>query len=240
MYKILKSFRQDLSIIFIISISLIFIMEFFLTRIPEIFDGGATLGIIILKICYSIMASIIFYFFAVHLKEYKKRNQILPLLNKYLKNLKSIKNVWLSELYFIATFQSKGKLDWPGEEALITNYFPSSEEIKKLAKYTPLNETRSAVDKNWIYRTYRIKNQIETLCEEILRLDIYLKPDEISLIMELKTCDLFSKIAIHKFSLDSGNNIANENISFLCPELESFLNLFEKIEKEIILETKKG
>lgn len=239
MYKILKTFRQDLYILFIISVSLILIMEFFLTNIPEFFYGGVTLGIIILKICYSIMASIIFYFFAIHLKDYKKRNQISPLLNAYFKKLKSIKNVWLSELYFIATIQSKGELDWPGLESLIKDYFPSSEEIKKLAEFTPLNVTRSS-DINWVYRIDRLKNQIETLCEEILRLDIYLKANEISLIMELKTCELFSKITVHKFSLDNNKIITNENISFLLPELESFLNLFKKIETEIMLEIDKG
>src|SRR5699024_6406942 len=96
---------------------------------------------------------------------------------------------------------------------------------------TPLHTTR-APEKNWIERINRLKNEIQPLCEEILRLDNNLKAIEILLIGQLKVCELFSKISMHKLSIDAGNNIANEDIGFIEPELQSFLNLFEKLEIE--------
>jgi hypothetical protein len=178
------------------------------------------------------MASIIFYFFAVHLKENKKRNQILPLFISHLEKLKLLKNIWLSELYFVASFSNKGKIEWPSKNGFIEDHYPSVLEIETLAKCTPLYTTR-AKEKNWIERTNILKNEIQPICKEILLLDNNLKANEILLIGQLKVCDLFSKISIHKLTLDSGNNIANKDLLFIEPELRSFLNIFKELEKEI-------
>ncbi|WP_281234746.1 hypothetical protein [Flavobacterium gelatinilyticum] len=232
MIKNLKNFRKDLYLLFSISISIIIFMESYLIDIPEIINGGYVIGLIILKICYSIMASIIFYFFAVHLKENKKRSHISPLLISHLEKLKSLKEVWLSELYFIASVSNREQINWPSETGIIKDYYPSISEIELLAKCTPLNSTR-ANEKNWIERTNRLKNEIQPICEEILKLDSNLKANEILLIGQLKVCDLFSKISLHKLNLDSGTIIANDNLLFIEPEIQNFLNLFEKIEKEL-------
>lgn len=231
MIKNFKNFRKDLYFLFALSVIIILAIESYLIDIPEIIKGGYVAGIIILKICYSIMASIIFYFFAVHLKENKKRNQILPLLTSHLEKLKFLKNVWLSELYFVASFSKKGRIEWPSKTGLITDYYPTVLEIETLAQCTPLYQTR-AKEKNWIDRTYRLKNEILPLCEEILKLDNNLKPIEILLIGQLNVCDLFSKISQYKILIDS-NNIANEDLRLIEPELQSFLILFKELEGEI-------
>lgn len=232
MIQNLKNFRKDLYLLFALSVFIILLIEFYLINIPEIIRGGYVIGLIALKICYSIMASIFFYFFAVHLKENRKRNQILPLLISHVEKLKSLKNIWLSELYFVASF-SNIKIEWPSNTGLITDHYPSNSVIKELAESTPLNTTR-ATEKNWIERTNRLKEEIQPLCEEILRLDNNLKANEIYIIGKLKVCDLFSKIKFHKLGLDSGIIIANDNLSFIEPELQDFFDLFKKLEAEFV------
>ncbi|MEP6806566.1 MAG: hypothetical protein ABI892_18710 [Flavobacterium sp.] len=231
MIKKIKNFRKDLYLIFVLSLIVIISIESYLINIPEKIIGGYIAGLIILKLCYSIVASVIFYFFAVHLKESKKRDQILPLLISHLEKLKFLKNAWLSELYFVASFSKKGWIDWPGTKGLITNYYPTVIEIETLARCTPLYETR-AKEKNWIERTYRLKNEILPICEEILKLDNNLKPIEILLIGQLNVCDLFSKISQYKLLMDS-EIIGNEDLRLIEPELKSFLILFKNLEAEI-------
>lgn len=233
MIKTLTSFRRDLYLIFALSLMTILFIELFLNKIPEFFSGGELIGTIVLKLCYSIMASVIFYFFAIHLKESRKRNQISDLLSAYLQKMIALKNGWMSELYFIACFHSKGEVDWPKNQgATITNFYPTEKEIEKLAKFTPLHETRSK-EKNWIERIDKLQIEIQILCKSILVLDNNLKANEIRLIGELSTCDLFTKISFYKSKHDS-NEIANDNISFIKSELKSFFNLVEKIEKQVI------
>ncbi len=237
MLKSLKTFRQDFYILLLVSLVIIFIMEIYSIQETEIFKGAEIVGAVVLKLCYSIMASIVFYFFSVHLREEKKRKQILNLLINHFDKLKSLKDVWFSELYFIAYNKSKGELDWPSKDSFVENYYPSSEEIAIIARCTPLTLTRSG-DLNWIDRINTLKNEIQPLCEEIFLLSNNLKGNEISLIGQLKTCQLFLKISVYKFRSDEGVIIANENLSFIEPELVNFLSLFKEIELNIIKKIK--
>lgn len=237
MFKNLKTFRQDFYFLFVVCLVIILVIQIYLIHISEIFEGAEIVGIIVLNLCYSIMASIVFYFFSAHIPEERRRKQILYLLINHLDKLKSLKNVWFSELYFIAYNKSKGELEWPDKNSFLEDYYPSSEEIAIVARCTPLTLTRSD-DANWIDRINRLKNEILPLCEEIFLLSNNLKGNEISLIGQLKTCQLFSKIAIYKFRLNEGIVIANDDLSFIEPELISFLNLFKEIEIDIIKKLK--
>lgn len=233
MLKAFTTFRFDLYIIFGFSLIVILTIELFLIKIPELFPGGEMIGKIVLKICYSMLASIIFYFIAIHLKETEKRKKIVGLLSIYLDKIIVLKNTWMSELYFIASSHSK-EIKWPqSQSGTITNYYPSVKEIEKLSEFIPFHKTRSH-EKDWIDRINRLQNAIQVLCKSILVLDNNLTANEISLIGELNSCDLFTKVSFHKSKQENGHEVANENISFIEPELQSFFKLIEKIEKEII------
>ncbi|MFD0965214.1 hypothetical protein [Pseudofulvibacter geojedonensis] len=233
MIKIFTSFRKDLYLLFIISLLFILSIELVLIEIPEFFNGGALFGKIFLKICYSILASITFYFFGIYLGEYRKRQQILPLLNSFLDKIKFTKNSLLSEMYFVAITQNNGEVDYPkdSKSGFVSNYYPTESEIKILANNIPTNKTRHK-DSDWIKRFYSLSKEILPICDSILILDTNLKASEISLISELKTCDLFSKIRMYNY--DFKGVIANDRITFLEPELIQFFNLFERIEKSMV------
>lgn len=50
-FRNITSVRKDLVIILFVAISVIFLIDFVLSDIPEIFKGGAKLGIIIYRLC---------------------------------------------------------------------------------------------------------------------------------------------------------------------------------------------
>jgi len=232
--KIITSFRKDLYVLFFISLIFIFLIETILIKIPEYFNGGALFGDVFLKICYSILASIIFYFFGVYLGEYRKRQQIQPLLNSFVDKMKFTKNSLLSEMYFIAITRNNGQVkDFPKntKSRFVEDHYPTEAQIKKIVNNIPINITRHK-DSDWIKRFYSLRSDVLPICDSILILDTNLKASEIRLIAELKTCDLFSKINMYNYNLDNGGKISNETLSFLEKELVNFFDIFERIENE--------
>lgn len=72
--KCIKSLRIEIKWGFRITLGLVLLIEFVLKRIPAPFIGFQIFGDIMLKLCYSFVASVIFYFINVHYpKELKKR-----------------------------------------------------------------------------------------------------------------------------------------------------------------------
>jgi len=57
-------------------------MEIYSIQETEIFKGAEIVGAVVLKLCYSIMASIVFYFFSVHLREEKKKKTNIEFIDK--------------------------------------------------------------------------------------------------------------------------------------------------------------
>lgn len=173
------------------------------------------------------------------IEQQNERSEIVGLLRKYTQRIKTIRDVLLFDMYFIAVTQNNGEVEWP--KSLIgssfENYYPHQDSIKKLTDNIPLNRI-SFEEKDWIYRLERVKTQTIPLCESTLKLSNYLNANETSLIGELMTCDLFLKLERHKKTLELGTKIANENISFLEPEIKQYLMLTERVDKEIIEKNK--
>ncbi|MDQ6471369.1 hypothetical protein RB619_11995 [Flavobacterium sp. LHD-80] len=82
MFENLKTFRQDFYILFVSSLAVILVMEIYLIHQPEIFKGAEIIGLIVLKLCYSIMASVVFYFFFRSLKRREEKKANIVFVNK--------------------------------------------------------------------------------------------------------------------------------------------------------------
>ncbi|CAM1349493.1 hypothetical protein [Tenacibaculum crassostreae] len=171
------------------------------------------------------------------IEQQNERLEIVSLLRKHTERIKAIRDILLFDMYFTAVTQNNGAVEWPKsiEGSSFENYYPDQDSIKKLTDNIPLNKIRFE-EKNWIYRLDRVKNQTIPLCESTLKLSNYLTANETSLIGQLMTCDLFAKLEDHKKTLESGTKIANENITFLEPEIREYLMLTEKVDKEILKE----
>ncbi len=76
LYKNFKTVRRELLTLLGLSLTVYFLIEFFLIDIPQLFSGGYKLGQFVGKICQSYISAFIFYFIVVHLKSEKDKRNI--------------------------------------------------------------------------------------------------------------------------------------------------------------------
>jgi len=74
----IKTIPKALNILAILTMACLGLKIFYFNNIPEAFDGGYEVGVIIEGLLASIIASYIFYLIVVHLKETKDKHIIYP------------------------------------------------------------------------------------------------------------------------------------------------------------------
>jgi hypothetical protein len=97
--NILRSVNQSVIIVFLSSLLFIAIYKFLLLRIEEYFVGASVMGEIFYEIALAIVASSIFYFVVVHLKDYHDKKIVQKILYHKLIRISNIKNMLLRELF---------------------------------------------------------------------------------------------------------------------------------------------
>lgn len=85
--KHVRSVRPVIGWIAGIAFVIVAAMELFLKKIPEKFEYGQESGEILYRICVSIVSSFIFYFFVVHLKAEKDKENISVYVAKKVKRI---------------------------------------------------------------------------------------------------------------------------------------------------------
>jgi len=150
--SLFTSFRKSLAIIFFVSVSLILFLDVVFKNASEIFSGGALLSDFIVRLGYSLIAATLFYFIAVHMKEYNSRKNVILVISSNIEQLIQLKDILLSELYFIAVTRNNGEVNWPENKiGTIKSYYPIQAEVQLLLKNVPLRKTHHPLD-NWISR----------------------------------------------------------------------------------------
>lgn len=132
---------KSLSIFAVFCLVVILIIDFSSFKIPELVEGTATRSeSLIYTLCISYIASYIFYFLNVYLKEKKERDSILPLIAN-------------DVILILVNNQSiiKALKQQPINSSLNDN--PTQEEFKELLKKVDPNENAPMFykDKSWIY-----------------------------------------------------------------------------------------
>lgn len=132
---------KSLSIFAVFCLVVILIIDFSSFKIPELVEGTATRAeSLIYTLCISYIASYIFYFLNVYLKEKKERDSILPLIAN-------------DVILILVNNQSiiKALKQQPINSSL--NDTPTQEEFKELLKKVDPNENAPMFykDKSWIY-----------------------------------------------------------------------------------------
>jgi len=231
--SLFTSFRKSLAIILIVSISVVILLDVVFKNSSEVFSGAALLSDFIVRLAYSFIAATLFYFIAVHMKEFNSRKNVSPVISSNIEQLIQLKEILLTELYHIAVTRNNGEVNWPeGQGATIKGYYPINSEIELLLKNVPLRKTRHSLD-NWIYRFDFFCKEMIPHCETILLFSSYLKADELRLIASLRSHKLISKIAMYTSNELHGLPIGNDEISFLNSEVESILIIFKEIELNV-------
>lgn len=121
MFKYLLSVRKDLMSIFLCSVFVILLMDFWLINIPEIFSGAHKIGQLIYRICLSYVSAFIFYFFVVHIKQQKE---------------KEILNIYISEKVSTIIHHAKGIVTSMSTSTniILKEDYPTKAEMDKMCR----------------------------------------------------------------------------------------------------------
>ena len=229
--KVLKSFKGSLKWVFFISVILIINFEFVFKFTPELFESGKEVAEIIVKLSYSLISASVFYFIAIHFDNFSSRSKVRPVIVDNLNQLIYQKNILLDEMYFIAITANNGEVQFPqGYKPPISNHYPSKEEVSKLLKNIPTQKTRSN-NSNWYIKLDSFCNNLIPHIDVCLLFTKYLNADEVLILAELRSLPIHAKLSEIRAQLNQGITFAEENLSFLESEIDSMLNLYEKIEK---------
>lgn len=220
--KLLKnilSIRKDLSYIFLLSISIILLIDFWLINIPEYFHGGKKIGELVYSICFSYISGFIFYFLVVHIKSQKDK-----------KNLYG----YISTKTLIIINQAKSLITVLKERTHVeTNEkYPSSEELHCIClaivpnSNAPITFVPNMNNGNWLQFIEYIKKMN---CESIDRIQSklqYLDSSFISLLAKIEDCGLFQIISQAVIMKPIGNS----DLIAYKPQLSEYLNLIKELE----------
>ena len=210
-----KTLRQELKTLLYFAVILIFLIEFILFDIPEIFPKANVLGNITLKFCYSYISALIFYFLVVHFKRQKEKRDYYKILNK---NISTIINQGKNLEHNLKRFSE-------------IEHFNSCEidDLRKvLSKINP-KELFQGVHYagvgyvHWYKHLYYESQKSKTNIDLIFKNSILLEAELISLLNEIYQCLLFSQLELFSAIFES---IGNENLESLS---ENFKDYFEKV-----------
>ena len=150
--NLIKTLRKDLSFLFLLSLSTVLAIDFWLGDIPELFKGGHTIGTIVEKICLSYISAFIFYFLVVHIKQQRDKKNIY--------NYVAIKS-----LSIIAYGQTIGRDLAKTANVEMKEYYPSKNELLEIcSKINPYSEAPTLMSwtgqkYNWFqfFENYRLQ-----------------------------------------------------------------------------------
>ncbi len=197
-----------------VSITIVFIIDFWLINIEECWQYGYEFGKIFRDICFSFITGFFFYLIVVVLKEYKDKDKLRSVWREYHTRICEEESNYKNILRRFSKRNSKGDADWTLEN--IT-------EICDVYRTHLSNNRESKI--TWI--DFSIKHRYNTLryIEGFRKSIIYPEAELISILAEIETCDLFYLL---------GNN-HNSNFSiiltYLPNEGDLILSYFAAVEK---------
>jgi hypothetical protein len=217
--KNLTSLRKDLLVLFIISLITIFIIDFWLINIPEIFKGGAILGKIFYKLSFSYVSAFIFYFLVVHLKNQNDK-----------KNLYS----YVAQLTIRIIEEAKGMLNKLSESSNITleSNYPSKSELNKIcSKINPNNQAplllnRNGEYANWIQFFEYHKIRSNEASNKILSKLQFLDSELVTKLAKIEDCGHFYLVS----NLVKILPIKCDNLIILETDLFSYFEMIKDLE----------
>jgi hypothetical protein len=176
--KSLLSIRRDVAFLSLLSAGLLFVKLTWLNAIPELFVGGHVLGLIAEAVLASFVASFIFYFVVVHLKEHQDKERIAPHVKR-----------WASRIVFNCTLQLNSIAHESGHDLK----FPNPDKTKltsALEKINPELEPPARLltpksSENWLEMMASCSEDTEMVAQNILRQALYINSNLVSIIIDI-------------------------------------------------------
>lgn len=209
-----KTLRLELKYILYICVFLIFLIEFILSDIPELFPKASIIGNVVLKLCYSYISALIFYFLVVHFKRQNEKRNYYKVLDRNL-------NVLLDQGISLSNTLKK-----ISQEEVFDNM--KLEDLKSvLQKIDPNTDFPNFIDIligriNWfkylLFQSQTAQKEIDLIFKNSMLIEAEL----ISLLNELYKCHLFTQI--YMFSSGKFGNKSLDNFESI------FQNYFERLD----------
>jgi len=212
--------RTELQVLLGLTLATISLIEFVLSHIPEFFQGGAALGTIISRICLSYVSSYIFYFFVVHAKSQRDKDNIYGYIAKksdrIIGNAKSL----------IGSLKTESKHDFESE-------YPNLDDTQEMCKLVnphgqaPLVLGRLGNYANWIqYLDYYRTRTEETIVKVYTQLP-FLDSDYLKLIVAIEDCTHFMVIS----SVAGHMPIKNTDLSAFSKGMQEYFESVKALEE---------
>lgn len=220
--KYITSVEPTINVILLISLLSIVFMESWLNSVPEFFSWGAEFGRVYFKICLSIVSSYIFYFFVVHIKSIKDKENISFFVSKKVKNIIWSYKSQIDELKKEADFSTeKSYLELDEVQNILKSIDPNGKAplvINTLGNYGSWKQY-------FEYHTERSQAFIKKIFVKMPFLDSKL----VRLLSNIDDCshfmsvDLMKNMVIRKQSMEGWAKSFYE-YSIYCKDLEIYYN----------------
>ncbi len=214
---ILRTVRPEANWLFLISLALLIFKLFVLNQYTEIFNGAYELGLIFEAILVSVLASYIFYFFVVHIKEYSDRLHTKPYIQKHaLLPVGDCVRQLFEFARIVNTPMPLEKID----EVLISSAF------QKIDPYSnaPLILGPSNLHANWFqYFDYHRNRTRESISRVFSQL-IYVDAELISILSAIDECSHFSHL-----NMFLNSQVSNQNMLAWVSDFTSYCELCQQL-----------
>lgn len=225
--KSIRSLRTDLLVIFLSSIFTIFLIDFWLINIPELFKGGAKLGQIIYKLCFAYISAFIFYFLVVHLKNQKDKENLYG----YISNNTSM-----------VIGQAKALID-----SLATNSgiklkgaYPDTLELQSICRTinpnskAPLVLGRIGNYATWMQYFDYYKRRSNEASNKVLSKVQFIESELVKKLAEIEDCSHFKEITMF-----ANLSLGNTDLSAFEPSFAQYFKLISDLETYYVKNLKK-
>ncbi len=219
-----KSIRKDILFIFIFTIIVVIVFNIFETEFKKY--AGSFSGFI-LNMCYSYIASFVFYFLVIHLQQENDKDKLYPYI---IKNAEHIIGCSLGLIHDICR----------GSNIDIKSKYPTDEDLDSICKSinfnarSPFLVNQFALNLTWLENFEYYKSRSDHAINNIMQLNKFLDADFIIYLIKIDNCQLFKGINNYKRC-----NINNQNITFVKDDLIEYFKIIRILENYIDIELKK-
>ena len=219
-WRCIKSIRQELLILFIIAFLTIILIDFWLIKVPQKFDGGAKIGSIVYRLCISYISAFIFYFLVVHLKNQKDKENIYSYISS------KINSIVLDSKDLAQSMSIESDVKMEGT-------YPTEEELNSICKVinphskAPLIINRVSNYANWIQYLNYYKERSNKTTQKIYLKMHFLDSDLVNLLAKIEDCTYFESIGLMIKIMPIGNI----DLLAFAPELMKYFDLIKDLEK---------
>lgn len=187
-FRLIISLRKDLGIIFIITLSTIFLLDFWLINVSELFHGAEKLAGIIYKLCLSYISAFIFYFLVVHFNRQRDKKNTYGYVVQKTDKIISCATTLILEMKKATKITFEGK--YPTERELIEMCkLINPNANAPLILFAPGDTGRYA---NWIQYLDELKRQSNEATKRIFLQMPFLDSDLINILASIEDCNHFN------------------------------------------------